>query len=267
MMSTSREATRESSDQGVLVRGISVVVPCRDAAPWIEEALDSLAAQTHPPQEVVVVDDGSADGSADLVASWAAQHAELPVVLLKRPRRGLQCTLSEAVAASSGELLCRLDADDQLAADYLERLSEGLAAHPGVAYAYPRMRLFGEAEGLYPTQEFSSAGLVFQGNFVCAGALVRRAAYDRAGGVADLPAWEDWDLWLRLLRNGDIGLLVPEAEYRWRRHGRTRNQLSWPQRRALRLRIWWRHRSLLVRFAPAAPALLLQRLLHPVRQQ
>lgn len=249
------------------VSRITVVMPCRDAAPWIEEALDSLAAQSLRPTQVVVVDDGSTDGSADVVEQWKDRHPDLQVGLLRRPPSGVHGALAAAVAAAHGELLCRLDADDRLAPDYLERLAGALEINPDLAYAYPVMRMFGDVEGLYYTRDFSAPSLVYEGNFVCAGALVRRAAYDEVGGVADLPAWEDWDLWLRLLGHGHHGVLVPEAEYGWRRHGSTRNQLRWTQRRALRLKIWWRHRGLCRRYARYAVPMLLHRIRHPITQQ
>jgi glycosyltransferase involved in cell wall biosynthesis len=246
---------------------VSVVMPCRNAAPWIAEALDSLAAQSTPPHEVVVVDDGSTDGSGEAVQTWSRAHPEVPVTLLRQEGLGLRVALATAVQASAGEMICRLDADDRLAPDFLELLTAALDGAPGLAYAYPVMQMFGDATGPYYTREFSGASLVFQGNFVCAGALVRRTAYLEVGGLSDLPAWEDWDLWLRLLARGHEGVLVQDASYGWRRHGETRNQLTWLQRRVLRLRIWWRHRRLLLRFAPQALPMIVHRLRNPVRQQ
>lgn len=246
---------------------VSVVVPCRNAAPWIGQALDSLAQQSEPPRQVVIVDDGSSDGSGAVIRAWGDAHPELVVTLIRQEGLGLRTALQEAVDRCDGELLCRLDADDRLAPDYLELLTAALDAMPETAYAYPVMQMFGDVTGAYYTREFSGPSLVYQGNFVCAGALVRRAAYLEAGGPSDLPAWEDWDLWLRMLALGHTGVLVREATYDWRRHGQTRNRLSWRQRRLLRVRIWWRHRRLLIRYAPQAAPLLVERLLHPVKQQ
>jgi glycosyltransferase involved in cell wall biosynthesis len=175
--------------------------------------------------------------------------------------------MAAGVAAAGGELLCRLDADDRIAPDYLHLLAAALDVTPNVAYAYPSMEMFGDAQGSYYTRSFSAPSLVFQGNFVCAGALVRRDTYEEAGGLADLPAWEDWDLWLRLLGRGHEGIWVPEARYEWRRHGASRNRMTWRRRRMLRLRIWARHRALLWRYGRVALPMLVERARHPVRQQ
>lgn len=248
--------------------GIAVVVPARDAVLWIAELLDSLQAQTRRPDLVVVVDDGSTDGSADAVDRWCAQaEHDLPVRLLRTPPRGLAAAVSLGMSSAPYDQVCRIDADDVLAPRYLEVLEAALVEHPEVAYAYSAMELFGTASGRYPVREFDAAALVFEGNFVCAGALVRRTAYEAVGGLADLPAWEDWDLWLRLLGAGHEGVLVDEPLYRWRRHQGSRNTLGLAQRRLLRARIWWRHRGLLrahaVRGVPGA----FRRLRRPIRQQ
>jgi glycosyltransferase involved in cell wall biosynthesis len=246
---------------------VCVVIPCRNAAPWIAETLDSLHGQSLLPAEVVVVDDGSTDGSAEVVRAWMAAHAALPVTLVRQRWAGLKVAMDTAVSASNSPLLCRVDADDVVGVDYLGLLVAALDGHPSVGYAYPLMTMFGDREGPYYTRDFSAASLVFQGNFVCAGALMRRSAYLASGGLAELPAWEDWDLWLRFLGAGWEGVLVPAADYRWRRHGATRNTLTWRQRRWLRLRIWWRHRGLVRRYAPQAVPLLIDRLRHRVSQQ
>jgi glycosyltransferase involved in cell wall biosynthesis len=247
---------------------VAVVIPCRDASLWVCEALDSLLHQTRPPDEVVVVDDGSADDSSQRVLDWiAANGTSITVRLLQRPRRGLRAALAAGIAATDSALLCRLDADDRLTATYLEVLEAALSEQPSAGYAYPRLWMFGDVEGFFYTRDFSAPSLVLQGNFACAGALMRRTAYEASGGVADLPAWEDWDLWLRFLEAGFEGVLVEEAIYEWRRHGATRNKLTWTRRRWLRLRIWWRHRRLVLRYLPRGSALLYERLRNPVRKQ
>jgi glycosyltransferase involved in cell wall biosynthesis len=249
------------------VDGIAVVVPCRDAAPWLAALLDSLAGQSRRPDEVVVVDDGSRDGSAGVVEQWTRQNPTLPVTLLQQPASGVHAAVRRALAATDRALVARIDADDLLEPRYLEALDAALVAHPEAGYAYSAMRMFGAAEGRYYTRPFDAASLVLEGNFVCAGALMRREAYDRTAGVADLPAWEDWDLWLSFLDAGYEGVLVDEELYLWRRHARSRNTLSLARRRLLRLRIMWRHRGLVRRHAREGWRGAVRRWRHPVRQQ
>jgi len=258
------------SEQHVPVSAeIAVVVPCRNAAPWVAEALDSLADQHLAPREVLVVDDGSTDGSADVVVEWTAAHPRLPfdVRVIRQGPLGVAAAVNRGVAETGMPLVVRVDADDRVDRRFLQMLAAALAENPAAGYAYPAMVMFGEATGRYHVRAFDAAALVFEGNFVCAGALMRRAVLLEVGGLADLPAWEDWDLWLRFLDAGYEGVLVDEELYAWRRHGVTRNRLGLAQRRALRLRIWWRHRRLVRRHLRRGVPLALQRSRHPVRQQ
>ncbi len=248
---------------------ILVVVPCRNASMWIEDLLDSLLAQERLPDHVAVVDDGSTDGSADVAARWVDRNgAEAWVKVLRQPPRGVSTAVHVGLATSRSEFVCRIDADDMIAPEYLARLESTLAEHPAAAYAYTAMEMFGARVGPWPyTRDFDPTSLIIEGNFVSVGALVRRTAFEAAGGFADLPAWEDWDLWLRLLERGFVGVFVDDPLYMWRRHGSSRNTLSWRRRRALRLRIWWRHRGLLARHVLRSAPYIAHRLRHPARQQ
>lgn len=96
---------------------VSVVIPCYNAERWIAETLDSVLAQTYSPIEIVVVDDGSTDGSAAVVQRYEAQG----VRLIRQENWGQTAALNRGLAAASGEVIQYLDADDLLAPDKIER--------------------------------------------------------------------------------------------------------------------------------------------------
>jgi glycosyltransferase involved in cell wall biosynthesis len=248
-------------------RGIALVIPCRDAAPWLAELFESIDTQTRPPDQVVMVDDGSRDDSVALARSWVPRSRDLTVTIVEQDRLGVASAVNRGVDLTSTPMVARVDADDVLAPGFLEQLEAALLAAPDAGYAYPAVRMFGDVEGRYPTREFDAPSLVIAGNFACAAALMRREAFLAAGGVSDLPAWEDWDLWLKFLSAGFAGVLVDEELYLWRRHGTSRNTLSLLGRRALRVRIYWRHRSLVRRHLRLGWRAGLHRLRHSVGQQ
>jgi glycosyltransferase involved in cell wall biosynthesis len=245
---------------------VAVIVPCRNYGRFLGDALSSIAAQTTRPSEVVVIDDGSTDGTTVFMADILAELGEeLPNLRsIRTEPRGLANAVRVGVAATGSPLIARLDADDMLAPTYIEKLVSMLRHCPRAAYTYSATRLFGSAVGVYPTHSFDAARLVIGGNFVNAGAMVRRSAYMASGGIADLPAWEDWDLWLRFLELGLTGVLVDEPLYLWRRHAQSRNRLNLARRRLLRLRIWSRHPRLVARYALPGARYFIDRLLHPV---
>src|SRR4051812_13093368 len=89
---------------------VSVLLPARDAAATVDEAMASVLGQTLPAFEVIAVDDGSADDTAARLEAWAARDAR--VRLLRCPARGLVATLNEGLAACRAPLVARMDADD-----------------------------------------------------------------------------------------------------------------------------------------------------------
>ena len=122
---------------------ISIVMPCRDAGRWLDETLHSVALQTRPPEELILVDDGSSDDSVAIAHRHAEGFAALPA-----PRTEMRVVAGEGVSASaarrlghslaSGDALLFLDADDPLAPDALEALADVL--RPGALAACPWLR-------------------------------------------------------------------------------------------------------------------------------
>jgi glycosyltransferase involved in cell wall biosynthesis len=195
---------------------ITIIIVCRDYGAYVADAIESALAQTYDNLEVVVVDNGSSDDSAAVIARYADR-----VRVLTHPARTLERAFNAAVGEAHGDYLARLDADDVFEPHYLGELWRALERSPDAAYAYCRPMLFGAREGAMRCMPFSPYFLVRRTNFVNASALMARADFLAAGGYSeDLGehAFEDWDLWLRLLEAGKRGTYVREPLLRWRRH-------------------------------------------------
>lgn len=200
---------------------ISVIIPLFNARSYIAETLDSVAAQTLRAHEVIVVDDGSVDGSGDL----ARAHPLRPRVLT-RPNGGPAAARNLGVAASSGELLALLDADDLWLPDKLARQAAALAARPdaGATFAHFELLQHGSAgptvwAGVPDARPPTLRDLLLRGNRVgTLTAMVRRAAWDRVGPMDEdrrLIGVEDFGYWLRLARVYPLLFdPVPLARYR-----------------------------------------------------
>jgi glycosyltransferase involved in cell wall biosynthesis len=121
---------------------ISVLVNCFNYGRYLADAIDSALAQSVPPVEVIVVDDGSTDDTQKILAERYAGHSAVKVL---RQRNGGQ--LSSVVLGmehASGELLCFLDADDKYEPDHLENVSRAFAENAGVGFIYTAHRCFGD---------------------------------------------------------------------------------------------------------------------------
>jgi glycosyltransferase involved in cell wall biosynthesis len=116
------------------VTTIAVVIPCRNEAETIGPLLDALAAQTRPPDVVVVVDDASTDRTAGVVSEWAAAHPALPARVVASPRRGAGAAMNAGIAAVDAGIIVRLDGHSRPAPDYVRRSEETLF-EPGAGVA------------------------------------------------------------------------------------------------------------------------------------
>lgn len=110
---------------------VSIIIPCRNGAAWLGEAIESCLRQSWPRCEMIVVDDGSSDASRAVAQRYAAPA----VVLLDSPRRGAAAARNAGLARASGDLIQFLDADDVLAPDKIRVQVERLAAAPPLTVA------------------------------------------------------------------------------------------------------------------------------------
>ncbi len=232
---------------------VALIVPCHNYGRYAGEALRSVAAQEVRPAEVVVVDDGSVDGSGDVLVALRAELADrLDVQVLLRPHAGLPATVDAGLRATRSPLFAVVSADDRVLPGFVGRLSDALAERADAAFAYPKMRLFGDEHGIYRTYPFEVDRLLFDQNFVPGIAMMRREAYAEVGGLRGLEAYEDWDLFLSFAERGWTGVLVPEVLYEWRRHRAARNHVGLGTRLRLRGQVLAGHRRLVARRAHMA---------------
>jgi cellulose synthase/poly-beta-1,6-N-acetylglucosamine synthase-like glycosyltransferase len=195
---------------------LSVVIPVHNAAPFLAEALDSVYRQTTLPAEVIVVDDGSTDGSAAVAARW-------PVTLLTSSvNYGPAAARNAGIRAATGDVVAFLDADDVWHPTHCASLLALLEAYPEAVVAGSRSVHFGEAAGVSPmripahTPASVLWSLVRCNEVRQSTAVVRRWALREVGGYNEsLRYAEDYDLWLRLARRFPfVGTDEVTASYR-----------------------------------------------------
>lgn len=126
---------------------ISVLVSCHNYRDLVVEAIESALAQTPRPVEVIVVDDGSTDGSGELLESRYGSHELVKVI--RTPNRGQLATFVAAFQASSGDIVTFLDADDRYRPGYLERVAAVYWQYPTVGQVFCNMEQFGDTDGLW----------------------------------------------------------------------------------------------------------------------
>ena len=117
---------------------ISIIIPVYNVAPYLRECLDSVLAQTFADWEAICVDDGSTDGSSAMLDEYAAKDKRFRVI--HQPNAGVSAARNRALNEATGELLCFLDADYTVGAEWLHDIAQGAINHPGVDWIRVRHR-------------------------------------------------------------------------------------------------------------------------------
>ena len=173
---------------------MGIVVPAWNAVPWVGDAITSVIAQSHRDWTLVVVDDGSTDGTADVVRGFSDPR----IGLVRQANAGVAAARNRGIAELSGTvdtLLC-LDADDRLAPDALSRLAAALDA----VAASGACAFVGHGGTLRPPSGDVLERLLVRNRFANGGhLLIRRTAVQAAGGFRPGLAYgEDWEFFVRV---------------------------------------------------------------------
>ncbi len=219
---------------------VSVLMPVYNAAATLDEALASLAAQTCPAVEWVVVDDGSTDATPQILESWQRRVPFLRV--LRGPHQGVARALQMGLEACRAPYVARMDADDWADPARFDLQTKFLAAHPNVAVVGSRVRLHpqgGQGGGMQAYLDWQNRLLCnedirreifIESPFVHPSVMLRRDAVLAVGGYRHGPWLEDYDLWLRLYLAGARFAKLPQVLLAWRDHDqrvtRTDNRAS-----------------------------------------
>ncbi len=176
---------------------VSVVIPAYNAKRFLKDALDSALRQSHPPTEVLVIDDGSSDGTGLLAASVTG------IRRIRQPNAGVSAARNRGIEEATGRFIAFLDADDvwepNKLATQLEELSEDQFACSARTETNERPDPTRIVQGIRRVSLLES--LLFEGNVVGtpSSVIAPRSALLAAGGFDPrLSMCADWDMWIRL---------------------------------------------------------------------
>ncbi|MCE2565722.1 glycosyltransferase family 2 protein [Komagataeibacter sp. FNDCF1] len=256
-MATARVACTFRSRRRKPADLISVCLTNYNYSCYILEALDSIAAQTHAPLELVVVDDHSRkDDSVALITAWMEEnhkrfwHATLVV---HARNQGPSAARNTAFSHAGGTFVFVMDADNTVYPRALGRLHEA-ALDGGFDATYSQIEFFGLEQRIGSADIWDPMQMARE-NYVDVMALIRRQAWMDVDGYSHIDeGWEDYDFWLKFMDHGFEAGYVPEILCRYRMHGdsRTTND-AWAAHERLRAIMAFRHPELTARARMASP--------------
>lgn len=206
---------------------VSIIIPTHNDRQWIASAIDSALAQTYSPCEVIVVDDGSTDGTEDYLKRKYGQN----IRYIYKTNSGPASARNMGVVASSGKFIQFLDSDDFLTPNKIERQMTVFSANPEchVVYCDFAFTSDGTDAGIEESpadyKEKYGAENVFEalldGNFIVIHSPLTKSDVIRGCGAFDttLSSDEDYDLWLKIAAKGYRFFFVPEVLAFYRRRG------------------------------------------------
>lgn len=207
---------------------VSIIVPTYNRCEFVQQAIDSVLAQTFQDFELIVVDDGSTDGTGDVLKTRYGGK----IIYIWQENQGGPVARNTGISSAKGKYIALLDSDDFWLPEKLSRQVPVLENNPEVAvvlcqawYVDNKGQRLGEQPLGVNTRssDFSVEKLLLY-NKIPAGsttALIRRSVLDRVGGFSkDIRFGAEWDLWLRMAADSTM-FMIPEPLAFYRRHKQT----------------------------------------------
>jgi len=189
------------------VPSVSVVMPARNVAPYIDAAVESILAQSVTDFELVIRDDGSVDGTRERLRAWARRDSRIR--LFEGDQLGLAGSSNWIVRQARAPLIARMDSDDVARPDRLKRQLEVLRADPAILLVGSLADSI-DADGrrIRPMDPWRIARRSWFAPFPHTSIMFRRDSFEAAGGYQPLAYCEDWDFFLRMANQGRVAVIA-----------------------------------------------------------
>ena len=200
---------------------VSVIMPCYNQGPYLDEAVESVLAQTYQNFEIIVINDGSTDEETIQIL----HHYEKPKVkIIHTENFGPSVARNTGVKNSCGQYILPLDADDRIEKTYLEKAVRILEEDPAIGIVYCEAEYFGEIVGKWELAEYKFPEILL-GNVIFNSSMYRRDDWEEVGGYNQnmIYSWEDYDFWVSIIELKRQVFRIPEILYYYRQLATSRD--------------------------------------------
>lgn len=181
---------------------LSVIIPCFNHENFLEDAVNSVLNSSYRNYEIVIMDDGSSDGSFKKAQELEKKHPDR-VRAFRQENAGPSVARNQAIRLAKGKYILPLDADDKIGKKYIKQAIKLLEADQTIKLVYCEAEKFGLKSGRWNLRPFCPQ-LLAKDNMIFVSALFRKNDWALAGGFDERMkwGWEDWEFWISLLENG-----------------------------------------------------------------
>lgn len=194
---------------------VSVVVPVHNAETYLSDTVDSILVSTYRSIEVILINDGSSDGSGAICRRYAKEDPR--VIYIEQTNAGVVVARNRAIAAARGEYILPVDSDDRIAPTYIEKAVAVMENAKDIGIVYCKAAYFGSRRGLWELPPYSLEEMLYQ-NVIFVTALFRREDWVKVGGYKSCMEGycEDYEFWLSIIELGRKVYCLPEVLFYYR---------------------------------------------------
>ncbi|GAK93159.1 glycosyltransferase [Nonlabens ulvanivorans] len=228
----------------------TVVIPCYNDGPYINQAVNSVLKQSLLPEKIIIIDDGSQEDTLDVL-----RKIESPLVEIDYQENSGVCSArNRAIEMAATDYILTLDADDYFEPTFLEKAHAIISTQEDIAAVccyyqrFNKSKLVGE---VVKPLGGSVENFLVQNNGL-GNALFRKSCWEEVNGydMSFDKGYEDWDFWISMLKNGWKMYVIPELLFKYRIKETSRDQSASSQHdQELKLKIYNKHEDLYVKHA------------------
>jgi glycosyltransferase involved in cell wall biosynthesis len=202
---------------------VSVIIPCYNLGQYIDEAVDSVLAQTYRNFEIIIVNDGSTDEETiNILKNYNKPKTEV----IHTTNQGVSAARNTGIQVASGKYIICLDADDKICNTYLEKAVKVLEENQNIGIVDCEVELFGEQTGRCEFLPEYQLSLILLVNCVYPIGVFRKSDWERTNGYNSnmIYGWEDHDFWLSIIELGREVVRLPEVLFFYRQRSGSRDK-------------------------------------------
>lgn len=196
---------------------VSVIIPCYNHGQFIDDAVDSILAQTYTDYEIIIVNDGSTDEQTnEILKNYNKPKTKVYSIV----NRGLPEARNYGISKAKGQYILTLDADDLFRETFIQKAVEILDTNENIGIVSSYLEAFGKFSLINST--FKSGGVenfIIENNTVSC-AMFRKICWQQAGGYNKnmIHGMEDWDFWVNITKRAWLVFIIPEPLFLYRQH-------------------------------------------------